>query len=253
MVLLAGGVGRAARRGRRPATGATPSETATGSSLASPASASWAREHRVLAGHLARGLLGLDDALRLRGRAGVRRGAGGRCRATTTGCPSREPAASSRRSSPSSGRARDHVIASGRRQPARDPRLRRLVADRADRPGAGRPERRRLPGGGPARPGNADAKFNLELLLRQLVAQGSRQGPSSTRRGPDQGPPRRGRRTAREGILIAATARLPDPARGPARRSRAVVPLAALALADAARAPGAGRPPARRSPAGARP
>jgi hypothetical protein len=36
-------------------------------------------------------------------------------------------------------------------------------------------------------PTNADAKFNLELLLRQLVAKGVRQGPSSGNDGPSKG------------------------------------------------------------------
>jgi len=36
-------------------------------------------------------------------------------------------------------------------------------------------------------PTNTDAKFNLELLLRRLVARGSRQGPNNTPGGPARG------------------------------------------------------------------
>ena len=69
-------------------------------------------------------------------------------------------------------------------------------------------------------PANADAKFNLERLLTS-----SRPGrPSRPRRrapaGPSKGPPRRGRRPAREGLLIAGHARVPDAALGAARAPR---------------------------------
>ncbi len=36
-------------------------------------------------------------------------------------------------------------------------------------------------------PGNEDAKFNLELLLRQLVAKGTRRGSDNTSAGPSKG------------------------------------------------------------------
>ena len=109
---------------------------------------------------------------------------------------------------------------------------------RADRPGARRPERGRLPGRGPARPGNEDAKFNLELLLQQLVAKGTRRGADNDGGRPVEGPPRRGRRNPRAGVLSARLARLPDAAR---RALGAPRPRAARG-ARARRPPGGTRP-----------
>ena len=94
-----------------------------------------------------------------------------------------------------------------------------------------RAERRRFSGGGQADPGNEDAKFNLELLLRQLVARGSRPGSNNSSGGPGERASGRRRRPAGPGVLIAASLEFLTPLGGLLALT-AIVPAAALALAS---------------------
>ena len=83
-----------------------------------------------------------------------------------------------------------------------------------------------------------DAKFNLELVLRKLLAIGSRRGSDNSTGGAD-GPPRRRRRPPGQGID-----RLPlDASRGAARADRGRAARGAGAR-RAARTPGTRSPPA---------
>ena len=120
-----------------------------------------------------------------------------------------------------------------RRQPARDPRVPRLAPERPER------ARRRssaavadFQAAVQLDPTNEDAKFNLELLLRELLARGRAARLEQRQRRTVQGAQGRGRRPARGG---GTDARLPD-------ASAAIVAIVVARAARGARARRAARP-----------
>jgi hypothetical protein len=153
---------------------------------ASPASASWAPS-TVFSPSISRGLLGLDSAVRLRRAmqsfAAVRAAGAG----YDNGLSESRARGELEAALSQLGQARDHVIAS-----YADNMLGILAFSDASQTGpiAPAPVEQSVAdfeAGIRADPANADAKFNLERLLQELVARGLRQGPSSNGGGPTKG------------------------------------------------------------------